>query len=494
MYTRNSTGRNVGTRVDLETAKTSRLSPSFLSGAAASQLRRLDATRGGKKLSTSTRSSARPRSREFEFLLGETLERLQKLRGWETVRLLQALVSIESLHEETEFLELLVRHAAKHFSNLDAQALAIFLPLFFKFASPATQSAFAPQFDSKFRKKVYGWQCADRIVRAGFQLAVHDRMPLSTLNLWLFRLHNLQKTENENSIVKMSMIIEEDDRDANLDDEEQEDDQGIAPEKTLQESETSVFDDDGDKGGTLALQHQNHANVKKKRASSTMNTGEDEQRLLLLKTVAACVKMDLRCLEVDARSVLEKASSASFPLSRLRQIVPERPTKYAFVYNRLAEEVSRLKMIEKVGEASSADANATNDAEREANNRSCTPLARGSNFHFPTTSSTSSFISSARSSSDGKTKTVQPQSPPQVLLRECTIGPFWCLTPFSTMRTADMNNIHPVENVLVDWEQPWRLYPPFLRIEVEQHIIRKRACLEEKGYELILVPNADHMG
>eukprot|EP00392_Amoebophrya_sp_AT5.2_P003216 g3221.t1 len=247
------------------------------------------------------------RAPDFDVLLGEVVERLPGLRGYQVVRVLQAFCGVRFLHTERDMLELLVRHVAPHFSNLDVRSLESYVPLYLAFASKKTQAAFGPRFDRKLRKKLRGFTTADRVLRAGFALALADRLTLRTLNLWLFRLHNLDVLTRGDHDVESGGILKAD--------------------VVLEERTSSVL---------------THAPADGKDEENDERDAEGLQywrRVWMLQVFETCPPVDLQFLQADSRSLLERAAGTELSAEILRKLAPEDPEKYRHVWEQLKRAV-----------------------------------------------------------------------------------------------------------------------------------------------------------
>lgn len=119
----------------------------------------------------------------LEFFLGETVERLTTIKAWQLVKILRVVSGIERVvRKERDFLELVSRQVLIHFANLDSEAIFFFIPLLATRTNLLQQKPeCAELLDRKFRKKIFGWQSPELVLRAGYYLVLFDLLRGSTL-------------------------------------------------------------------------------------------------------------------------------------------------------------------------------------------------------------------------------------------------------------------------------------------------------------------------
>ncbi|CAD7971259.1 unnamed protein product [Amoebophrya sp. A120] len=500
-------------------------------------------SRAGVLGSSSSMSRSWRRSPDFDLLLAEVLNRLNssaprpmggdgssttssgtidsidscgQLRGYQVVQLLRTLLSAKFCHEEQELLELLVRHAGRHFSNLDSDCLKTFSVFFVKFASKRTERTFSPQFDKKIRKKIYGWQSSELLLRAGFTLAVEDRFSLQTLNLWLFRMWNLKVLEErvvvehlrrksgKGSDSSSPMVFTnvgatnwsrpptatENGRLNDQDPEYPNVANGGGNDQTAEELKVDVEQSspttvDGEYQGSSGANTSSAIKKQQPTTSTSTTSGGTTDSfllsdLLLLKTTAHCLPADLRCLEPDAQELLETVRDrVSLSLEEMRDsnLAPERVTRYSYIWETLERKV-RKGLIQHEGVSLSSD----DEIRTDKQGSTCGASGQARALEMISTD-TATVQQPAAAPAPAE---LQAQHP---LLGSRVIGPFLCpvVEELKTCTRGDRTSpgssscsvlTHKV--VVHEWKNAWELYPPFLQVELEQHFRRKWKFLTEK--------------
>lgn len=124
----------------------------------------------------------------LDFAASEVVERARTLRGWRKIRILLAVWHLNGA--SSDFRNVLVGQVMQHVSSLDSTAFRNFVPMVLEL-NFHLRPGVVDKLNTAYKRKLYGWQKPELLLRSGLDMVLHDLMKTGTLSAWLLRLHEL---------------------------------------------------------------------------------------------------------------------------------------------------------------------------------------------------------------------------------------------------------------------------------------------------------------